>query len=332
MNSISAAAAPLEVLVVGAGAVGQVYGSYLARGGARVSFFVRERYREAAQREFSLLRLRRKRQRPVALPFSPAAVLCTPQEMAAARFDQVYLTIASTGLDDTWLAPFIAALGDATLIGLTPSPGDRDRILGAGMSAERLVTGMISLVSYHAPLPDDPTEVVAGTTVWFPPGAPSVFSGPSARTQHVVDALRVGGLPAKVHPDVPRASAFLSNALMPYLLALEAASWSFRQLRSGDRLAAATSAAREAVAISERQFGRAPLPLRFALHPSIIRMVLRLAPRLTPFALESYLRTHFTKVGAQTRLIVTLAIAQGSAAGLPVAALKDLLTGVCRAS
>ncbi len=47
-----------RVLVVGAGAVGQVYGLYLRRGGARVSFLVKPAHAAWCQRGFALHRLR----------------------------------------------------------------------------------------------------------------------------------------------------------------------------------------------------------------------------------------------------------------------------------
>ena len=43
-----------RVLVVGAGAVGQVYGRHARQGGADVTFFVREKYRDTVSRGFDI--------------------------------------------------------------------------------------------------------------------------------------------------------------------------------------------------------------------------------------------------------------------------------------
>ena len=51
----------MKVLVVGAGAVGQVYGHALARGGARVTFLVKPKHVEEARRGFVLYELNRGR-------------------------------------------------------------------------------------------------------------------------------------------------------------------------------------------------------------------------------------------------------------------------------
>jgi Ketopantoate reductase PanE/ApbA len=314
-----------RVLIVGAGAVGQIYGHCLARSGAEITFYVRERYREEVARGFTIVHCtglggrKRKAER-----FEGFSVVSRPAEVAATRFDDVYLAIPSTGLTQPWLGELLICIGEATLVNLTPSAGDRERILAAGQAPERLVDGFIALVSYPAPLPGE-RDVPAGTTVWFPPGSPSLFSGPRALVEDVVGQLRRGGMPAKRHPDVAKRSAFLSAAFMCYLLALEAAGWSLAELRRR-HLRAATAGARQAMRITARTHRAPPLGLRMtlALAP-ILRVVLRVAPSVVPFPLEAYLRYHFTKVGAQTRHIIGVAIESGRAAGLPVDALEALL-------
>lgn len=329
----------IHALVVGAGAVGQVYGEALARGGARVTFYVRERYRDETARGFTLVQLSG-RGRRAARRFEGAGVVTSPAEVAALRLHQVYLAIPSTGLVEPWLGELIAAIGEATLVNLTPSAGDREVVLAAGMPPDRLVDGFISIVSYHAPLPgsserapagEHGSPVPEGTTVWFPPMSPNLFSGPRDRTAAVVSALRAGGLPAAVHRDVPTRTAFMSSAFMAILLALEAHGWSLARLRR-EGLSLAAAGARQAMHVIAHAFGSPPLGMRLVLWPPILRMVLRLAPRATPFPLEPYLRYHFTKVGAQTRHIIGVAIERGRAAKLPVDQLEQLLASAGPAS
>lgn len=311
--------------MVGAGAVGQIYGDHLARGGARVTFYVRERYREEAARGFSLVRIgRRGKRTPSRL--EGFAVVSSPAEVAARRFDQVYLAIPSTGLVEPWLGELMAAIGEATLVNLTPGAGDRDRVLAAGLPAARLVDGLITIVSYHAPLPGE-AGVPEGMTVWYPPATPNLFSGPRERTAQVVAALRRGGLPAQRASDVPKRNSFMGSAFMAFLLGLEGAGWSLERLRR-DGLAAAVAGARESMAVMARTHGAPPLAMRFVLRAWILGIGLRLAPRVVPFPLEPYLEYHFTKVGAQTRQIIRGAIERGKAAGLPVAAMERLLAAV----
>ena len=317
----------LEVLVVGAGAVGQVYGHHLARGGANVTFYVRERYRAEAARGAALTYLRSRKRRQVHAP-RPTAVVCSAEEVAARRFDQVYLAIPSTGLARPWLDALVSAVGDAVLVCLTPSPGDRELLLAAGAAPQRLVSGLISIVAYQAPLVGQPDDGPEGTTVWYPPGSPCLFSGPAEARDAVIAALRAGKLPAGAHADVPAKGAFLSSTFMAILLALESCGWSLRELARPASLEAACAGARQAIAITAQSFGRAPLGVRLAVRPLPLRIVLRVAPHVVPFPLEPYLRIHFTKVGAQTRHIVRRTIERGRAAGLQVSALEALLAKV----
>jgi 2-dehydropantoate 2-reductase len=60
------------------------------------------------------------------------------------------------------------------------------------------------------------------------------------------------------------------------------------------------------------------------VHPLLTQLVLGLAPYLLPFDLETYLRYHFTKVGAQTRAAIAVYMELGAALGLPSAHLEQL--------
>ena len=135
--------APPSVLVVGAGAVGQVFAHHLQRGGARVTFFVRDRHRAEVARGFDLVRVYAfGRRAPARLDGCDA--LGTAQEVARGRYDHAFLTVPSNGLRGPWLAEFVRALCDATLVATVASPDDREAVLAAGAAPERLVDGLLS--------------------------------------------------------------------------------------------------------------------------------------------------------------------------------------------
>lgn len=334
----------LAVLVVGAGAVGQVFGQHLARGGARVTFMVRAQRREEAARGFDLYPLNGFRRGSRPLHFTQFELISSTRELAARRFDQVYVTVPSPAMEGPWLRELIAAVGDATLISLQPDAQDHALMRAAGARAEALVYGAIALVSYAAPLPGETRFPVPGTAYWLPPLARSPFSGPGelqgsardrnrARVSEVVAALRRGGLPAMRHPDVERALALPSAIGMTYLTALERAGWSARRLREGDLLALCARALRESVAIvSASRNGPAAAVAGVLTHPRLLALLLWIGARLTPFPLDRYLQQHFTKVGAQTRLIVARILAQAEAAGARAPALAQLAELPRRAS
>lgn len=315
--------ARLRVLVVGAGAVGQVFGRHLQRGGAEVACFVRERYREAAARGFDLYPLNGRRE---PARFEGFAVLTRADEVAARRFDQVYLTVPSPALDGDWLPALIAACGDATIVSLQPGLEDRARFLAAGAVEARLVSGMISLLSYAAPLPGETRFARPGTAYWFPPLAPSPFSGPREPTAAVVAALRAGKLPAARRADVPRAAAYPTAIMMPYLVALESAGWSLRTLAQRGAMARAARGARAALAVVARGRG-IPLYAQLVARPWVVRTGLWVARRVVPLPLERYFERHFTKVREQTITLMITYIETGKRAGLDVAPLEALLAG-----
>lgn len=314
----------MRTLVVGAGAVGQVYGHHLARGGAEVSFLVKPKYAEEARRGFTLYALNDRRRRTTPVRFTGFGVLTSDDEVAAARWDQVYITVSSTALRGAWLGELMPKVGDATVISLQPGIEDREVLL-RHVPEERLVSGAIVLISYHAPLPGETRFPEPGMAYWFPPSA-APYSGPRARVQAVVQALRAGGMPAKVHPDVPAMVGYPSAIMMPYLLALEAGGWKLARL--GEHASEAGRAAREAIDVVAKKRGRRPLLIGLAARPFAVKAGLWLGRKVIPLDLETYLREHFIKVGDQTRLMVAQYIEGAKAAGLPVAALQVLRDAV----
>jgi 2-dehydropantoate 2-reductase len=310
-----ATSATLSVLIVGAGAVGQVLGRHLARGGASVTFLVREKYAEETRRGFAMRPLNgggRTSRR-----FDSFEVVTAVEE--GARYDQVHLAIPSP-IARGWLEPLARATPGATIVSYQPALDDRATILDAGVSEERLVAALVGFIAYAAPLEgEEPRE--PALAYWFPPLSPCLFSG--ARAESVVRALEAGDLPAKVHADVPRASAFPTAIMMAYLCALERAGWSLDALVGGSMLAAGAEAAREATAIVAAREGSPPLVARLLGSPLLFRVGLALARRIVPFPLEAYLRAHFTKVAAQTREIVRELVARGEATNLPMKALES---------
>ena len=313
-----------RVLVVGAGAVGQVYGRHLARGGAAVTFLVKPAHAAELAGGLTLYPLNRpRRQRAQPVRFTDFQSLTDVSAAAAERWDQVYLTVSSTALRaGDWFARLAAGLGPATLVLLQPGPGDR-RFVEERVPAAQIVQGVITVISYRAPMPGETRFPEPGVAYWFGPLAKSPLSGP--RSDAVVAALRAGGLPARRNPELAKSSTFPTAMFMPLLAVLEKAGWKFGVVREPARLALAARAGDEALQVMARHQGqKAPLALRLLNHPLAVRLVLAVAPRLMPFDLERYLQVHFTKVGDQTRDFLRTYLALGRDAGLPTEALAQL--------
>ncbi len=314
----------MRALVVGAGSVGQVFARHLALGGAEVAFLVRPKHEAELRRGLTLYPLNRSDCK-VPVRFEGFGVVTSPAEAAKGSWDQIYLAMSSSGLRaGDWLAELAPATRTATLVSLLPGLHD-GAYVARFIPPTRIVSGLISFISFHAPLPGDQGYPEPGMAYWFPPLSPSPFSGPPELVAPVVAALKAGGLPSKEADDVPRISIYPGAMFCGHIAALEAAGWTFAGLRRGNHLALAAQASREAMAVGAAEIGgRPPLLMRLLVRPWVVRLVLRFAPLLFPFDLETYTRVHFTKVGDQMRLSLPQYIESGKQHGVGVTALEEL--------
>jgi 2-dehydropantoate 2-reductase len=316
-----------KVLVVGAGSVGQVFGWHLLRAGAELTFFVRETRRDETARGFDVYRLRMfgapERSRLVGFD-----VVARAEEVAGQQFDQIYLAVPSQALIEPWLPELAAVARDATWISIQPGPQDRRALVEAGVPSERLVSGMLSLVSYQAPLQGEtPARFpVPGMAFWHPPLSPSLFSGPAERLRPVLELLRRGGFPARRSADVHRRTAFLTAVLLSYLAALERSGWSLRDFRRSGALRLGAAVARETSAIVAATDGPRTPVAHIAGHATFVRFALWLANKAAPFPLEAYLQSHFTKTHAQTEFILLALRARATESSMRVHSLDELLS------
>lgn len=296
-----------RILMIGAGAIGQVYGHHLANAGAEVSVLVRPHYKEDARAGFSLRQHRIAGMSPKTHRFVPHQVFTSFRE-ARGIWHQVWLCVPSNALLEPWLGEIRDNVGDATLVLLTPGINDL-KILSAVYPADRIVSGMISMVSYFAPLPGQNLDPC--TAFFFPPFSPSLFEGEAERVVAVTSMLQRGGCPAAVTNNARAKSALASAIMMPIIVALETEGWSLSKLRNSDTLLRGIVAARQALKLAMAEHGLTKTPLEKVLHPKLFQFGLAVAPSVTPFPLETYLRVHFTKVRVQTDQMMKRYLALG---------------------
>jgi ketopantoate reductase len=315
----------MNVLVVGAGATGQVLGLFLQRGGARLSFYVRPKYADEVRAGLSVTG----RGGPFdheELPLHPEAVLTTPAEAAGQRYDAVFVCLSSTGLRaGRWLADLTATLGPTVpFVFLSPGIEDRDFVASAAPGTP-IVWLMFPMIAYT--VADVEPSSSTATAVWRPPLARVPLGGDPAHTEPLAEVLDRGGLPTRTVSleALTRDLAFSGAVLNLHMVGLEIAGWSFAALRDDRELMALVYAALgEALALSAHRVGTAPpLPLRL-LRPWLSRVALRLAPRFIPLPAETYFRVHFTKVGDQTAQQLVAYAEAADAAGLSSTQLRAL--------
>lgn len=311
-----------RVLIVGAGAVGQVFAYHLVRGGAEVSFLVKPQYAEETRQGFMLHRMGlRGFAKPA--PFRGYQVISTQEAAKTEHWDQVWLAIPSTGLTEDWLLHWLPVFADSLIVALQPDLHDHDKLL-QHLPAARLVQGMISFVSYHSPLPGHDNDP-QGTAYMSPPGgAAALFDARHPASQGIADLLNKGGLSTRTSADVIYMAARASAVMIPLIAALELHDWKLRGITGSSSCTLGTRAASEALAVVAAYHNRSRPLLRLLMQSPLVGTALSLLP-LAPFAVEDILHHHFSKVGAQTEQMLQSYIDEGRAFAVPVDALGKLL-------
>lgn len=310
-----------RILVVGAGAVGQCYGYYLSRGGAELSFLVKAKYKAELEQGLTVYPLNKSRWKPQRL--EGFGVLDSMAEVAQQTWNQVWLCVASTALNDDWLAELAQAVGDATLVSFTPGLEDRSRIC-AHFPEEQVVQGMIPFMSFQAPLEGMEKPHEPGVAWYIPPFSPTPLTGEAERRDWAIWALERGGAPVASHVDVGQAAAAAAAVFQPYLVALELADWRFAGLRRHPDLKLAKAAGDEALAVVRDFHGQLPRLPGLLNRPLTVSVATRFAPLLIPYDMETFLKYHFSKVAAQTSQMLATWCRQAEARGLEHSSLSLL--------
>ena len=146
----------MNILVVGAGSIGKVYGYHLAKGGeangTKVSFFVKEKYANSARKGFCFYPLNQKAHREVPIRWNGFTVLTTLNEVKTQTWDFVVLGMSSPALRSGWLEEFIKSAPSAVFVSLQPGLVDHDYLL-TKILPNKLIEGTIHILSYETPTP-----------------------------------------------------------------------------------------------------------------------------------------------------------------------------------
>ena len=293
----------MRTLIVGAGALGQVFGAFIAQGGGEVGCLVKPGRAAEACAGYALAQLRRGRA-PRPMTFSPRVVLDQVGQVAGG-WDAIWLCTHSTSLREPWLADLRDRAGPATIVSIGMGVDDQ-AALEVLWPAGQIVEVNPSVLAF----------LEAGSIhFWVPPGARAV-SGEEARARPVTESLATGGLAA--HYVGPLATAALTSAVnMPMVAAEEAAGWSGRQRRLG------VAAAGEAITITAARLG-VPPPARGKPTPFTAWLNECLFALVAPFDTRAFRQRHFTKTADQTMQMLDGWIAEGRARNLPTARLVEL--------
>lgn len=304
----------MHICVIGAGALGKVYGIRLAVGGERVSFLVRpERLTDEAPFSIELITGTQRRDTIA----KPAKVTEVPDDaeviLLAVRVDQI----------DDRLATLMRAAPHVPVVSLTPLlPHDYQRLDGMLGAPGRLVAAQSGVVSY------DREGIVR---YWLPKASPTLIdaSGPRETISALEKALVGAGIPAKVEPNVRESNPATSIAFFPLVLALDAVGGTAASVLANKEVTkdafAAMKEARELAQKVGPMAAWAGLLLKF-VSPLSLRVGIRLAEKAAPEAV-GYVEHHFGhKVHAQNVQMGREIVELGREKGVAMPAFERLVT------
>lgn len=332
----------MNILIVGAGAVGLVYGHHFSRAGHQVTFLVKEKYQEKLNRE------RNKDQPGVVLyHLNKDKKFSKPQYFnhfktitdwsQAQCFDLIALAISSNALRQLPRDHINQVLqnNNSDLLMLQPSMTDFE-YLNKVIPTKKIFQGMINLISYQT---DEVNHHIkpSGIAYYLPPmpmpiSVSIVDKNSTNNTQQrlkiIVSLFKSAGVSAKKVDSAIDNSRLPSAFLMTFLCVLEAANWEFEQLRKTPNLLQKLSTAQQDLLPQQiignglmDKFKRslASVLVKLLLKPPLYKLLLKTAPWLVPLPLEAYLKKHFLKVRSQTVMYM-----QEYQEAHPTKAIKDL--------
>lgn len=311
-----------RILIIGSGAVGAIYGAYLAQAGCHTAFLVRDRASINSRmprtlHHYSMLGALSKR---IRTDQQNLRVI----DQAHTGWDQVWICLPSNAIHTDWLSSQLAKVDPKTPIILW-SPDFRDQQRLAAMHKGPVSRALIGLASFQTPLPGE-LSPSAGIAYLTPPRS-AVLENSDAGKQ-AAQWLRQGGLPAINMDKLSAHEALMTAQLQPLIAALECCDWSLATLRKSALLTTACEAANEAARIGSH-FLDPSSPAAHKTHSLpgrrwLFKLAIFAAPVLSPFPLQTYLHYHFAKVGEQTRQMLDGWIDYGQKNNLPTSALAAL--------
>ena len=312
----------MNILIVGAGAVGSVFGYHLQNGGAKISYLVKPNHLDSMKNGIQLYLKKTASKKSKSIRFTNYQVYSNAKEYASFHFDYVILTMPSNSLVGNWLPELLDLLGKKmVLVSLQPGMKDQEYILGLGkLGPDRLLIGSIPIVSYLAPLPGE-TITPPGYVSWTPPGQKVILQGPIEKAESLAAVFSHGEMPSKALNSMVQISIVPSIFLQILVASLESNEWCFKRLFRKGNLEITSKAISQAIPIAAAM-SKIPNPMKipivwFFTKPFVIKFILKQAKWVVPFDFEAYMKVHFTKVGEQMHQGMKLLISEGEKFELP---------------
>lgn len=328
----------MRILIVGAGAVGQVFGYFLRSAGVEIAYYARSataaKLNESLEEEgLPLFRISRKRGRSAETQhLTGCRVFTDTSESRDFAPDQIWFTTPSTVFYTEWFGEFLKEVPAGRVVCFAPEGAHPD-ILSIVGDSSRFVFGGITFMAWQGDLNGGGGRSGC-VNYWLPPGAALPLMGTTEACRDVKNLLVSAGLSATVQsPGYRRMQASVTSFLSTFVAGFELSGWTFGAFRRGPWLAVSARACREAI---RGQFGWAGPWSRILLAMTLSTAGYYLAtfflPVLLPFDAEKYLGFHYRKTGTQSRHLLDLFLRDTVDKGLPADNIKRLIEGLREAA
>jgi hypothetical protein len=321
----------MKVLIVGCGAVGQVYGLALQKAGVTLGLLdqppVAEKLNQArVQDGLSLFQVTHThRKDPILYRLKDYQVIADVVESQHFEPDQIWFTTPSQVYYSDWFRDFLQQVPSKRVVCFSPE-GRRPEFF-TEEAGERVIFGGTTFMAWQGDLGGGGGRP-EGVNFWRPPlGIPLVGTQDACR--EVAQLLKLAGFRVTVEKPDSRSQACATAVMTAFVAGLELSGWSLRAYRKNPWLRCAVSACREAVM---GQLPKAGAFLRTLLSSSVLSACFFLAalllPLLFPFDLEKYLQFHYTKTREQSVILLNVFMKDAIGRGVPVTNIQSLLMGL----
>ena len=324
----------MKVLLVGCGAVGQVFGLFLQKAGVELGFYARpgsaDRLKQALEHggmplfQTSYFR----RHDPIAHRLENYQVVTDVAESQRFKPDQIWFTTPSPVYYSEWFREFLQKVPSERVVCFAPE-GGRSEFFPESGGEDRLVFGGITYISWQGDL-EGSSGRPEGVNFWLPPLLGIPLMGTEKACREVENLLKKAGFRTmEKKEDFHKTLASVTAVMLAFVAGLELSGWSFRAFRKSPWLKRAACGSREAV-LSQISatgiFTRTLLGILFSSKGFYLATFF--LPLLFPFDLEKYLKFHYLKTRDQTLTLLDVFTKDGIRRRLPVENIQILLQGL----
>ena len=325
----------MKVLIVGCGAVGQVFGLSLQKAGVELGLYDRpaivDKLKQALEQGgMPLFQISHSHRRdPIAYRLKNYQVVTNVAESQRFKPDQIWFTTPSPVYYSDWFREFLQKVPSERVVCCVPE-GGRPEFFPEG-SGDRLVFAGTTFMAWQGDLEGGggrPESV----NFWLSPlGIP--LTGAEKACREVERLLKKARFRVTVEKQDSHMQASVTAVMTAFVAGLELSGWSLRAFRKSPWLKRSASASREAV-LSQLPgtgaFKRALLGLPvFSTGFFLATFIL---PILFPFDLEKYLKFHYLKTRDQTLTLLDIFARDGKRQKSTVENIQVLLQGLFNAA